>query len=179
MKRYRTVFAYLLSLALMASGCGGSSGGNGNSAGGGGSDKPLAPASELVSKADAEKVLGVTVRLDAEEASEDKTSCFYGGTNVERGNPSSLSANLIKTSTEDLAKTSFESMSEQGERMGKVEPIASMGDEARLASGSPATLAIYVRKGKTVLYLTAVGNASEKPSRSELTSLAKRIVAQL
>jgi hypothetical protein len=179
MKRgLKRFFVMLCCLALLASGCN-------NRRGSESSDRAeekvqrVIRASELVTRADAERILKVAVRLDADEVSESGSSCFYGGTNVEKGNPSSLSVDLAVTSTEDLAKTSFETALKQGERMGSVEPIAALGDEAKLASGSPATLAIYARKKRAVLTLTAVGNPTAKPSLSELRNLARRILEQL
>ena len=171
-------FLMLCCLALFASGCSNRRGSN-SSDSAGEKEQKIIRASELVTKADAERVLKVPVRLEADEISDNGSSCFYGGTNVEKGNPSSLSANLSLSSTEDLAKTSFEAELKQGERIGSVEPVAAIGDEARLASGSPATLAIYVRKKRAVLTLTAVGNSKAKPSLSDLRRLAMRIIEQL
>ncbi len=180
MKRYRKCFAHLLCLAVLASGCGGGgrSGSNSNSRDAG-EDKEIIAATELVTKEDAERILGVPVRLGSKDLSERNSSCFYGGTNVEKGNPSSLSANLLLNPTEDLAKTSFETLSKQGDRMGSVEPIAGLGDEAQLASGSPATFMIFIRKKRTVFYLTAVGNAEAKPSLSEMRAVALRVSQKL
>jgi hypothetical protein len=178
MSRYlKSFFLMLCCLALLASGCSNRSGGT-SSDSAGGKEQKVIRASELVTKADAERVLKVPVRLEADEISENDSSCFYGGTNVEKGNPSSLAANLSLSSTEDVAKTSFENELKQGESIGSVEPVAAIGDEARLASGSPATLAIYVRKKRAVLTLTAVGNSNAKPSLSELRTLARRVIEQ-
>jgi hypothetical protein len=179
MSRYlKSFFLMLCCLALLASGCSNRRGSS-SSDSAGEKEQKVIRASELVTKADAERILKVPVRLEADEISENGSSCFYGGTNVEKGNPSSLSANLSLSSTEDLAKTFFETELKQGERIGSVEPVAAIGDEARLASGSPATLAIYVRKKRAVLTLTAVGNSNAKPSLSELRALARRVLEQL
>ncbi|HKQ99439.1 MAG TPA: hypothetical protein VJT09_02130 [Pyrinomonadaceae bacterium] len=178
MRPYLRRMAYLLPIALLAAGCGGSSGGKGNSQSGGGEQKILR-ASELVTAADAQKVLRVPVRLDAQEFNAGTSSCFYGGTNVQSGNPSSLAANLYLGSTEDLAKESYESSAKQGARMGSAQPLPNLGDEAQLAKGSPATIMIHARKGRLVLTLTAVGNANTMPSLEEMKSLAKRVVGQL
>ena len=179
MKRcLKRFFLMLCCFALLASGCNNRTGSN-SSHQAEEKEQKIIRASWLVTKADAERILEVPVRLDADEISESNSSCFYGGTNVEKGNPSSLSVNLAIASTEDLAKTSFATALKQGERIGSVEPVAAIGDEARLASGSPATLAIYVRKKRAVLTLTAVGNSNAKPSLSELRTLARRVLEQL
>ena len=170
--------AYLLSIALLAAGSGGRSGGNGN-AQGGVEEQKIVRASELVTKADAQKVLRVPVRLDAEEFKTNTSSCFYGGTNVENGNPSSLGANVLLASTEDVAKESFESSTRQGARIGSIQPLAGLGDEAQIATGSPATIIIYVRKKRLVFSLTAVGNSNTMPSLEEMKSLARRAVEKL
>ncbi|HEX8920523.1 MAG TPA: hypothetical protein VF766_03535 [Pyrinomonadaceae bacterium] len=178
MRRYLKCFVVMLCCCvLLVSGCNNRTGTD-SSGGADGKEQKVIRASELVTKADAERILKVPVRLEADEISESGSSCFYGGTNVEKGNPSSLSAELAVTSTEDLAKTSFATALKQGERIGSIEPVAAIGDEARLASGSPATLAIYVRKKRMVLTLTAVGNSTAKPSLSDLRRLAMRVVEQ-
>lgn len=181
MKRYRKCFAHLLCLAILASGCGGGGGrsGSSGSSSGAGEDQEMIAASELVTKADAEKILGVPASLSGEDVLERTSSCFYGGTNVEKGNPSSLAANVILASTEDAAKTSFAGIIKQGAGRWSFEPVAGIGDEAQLASGSPATLAIYVRKNRMVFYITAVGNAEAKPSLSDLRKLALRVSQKL
>ena len=168
----------LCCMAFLASGCNNRTGGD-SSDSGAQKEQKVIRASELVTKADAERILKVSVRLDADESSENESSCFYSGTNIEKGNPSTLSVSLGVPSTEDLAKTSFQTAIKQGEVIGPVEPVAAIGDEARLASGSPATLAIYARQKRAVLSLTAVGNSNAKPSLSELRSLARRILEQL
>jgi hypothetical protein len=179
MRRYlKSLFFTLCCFALLASGCNNRTGSNSSNRAEE-KEQKVVPASELVTQADAERILKVPVRLDADQISENNSYCFYGGTNFEKGNPSSFAANLIIPSTEDLAKTSFDGAIRQGERMGSIRPITGLGDEAQLASGSPATLALYVRKKRTVLFLTAVGNPTAKPSLSELMNLARRIVEQL
>ena len=179
MRHYlKRFFLMLCCLALLASGCSNRTGSN-SSGRADGKEQKVIRASDLVTKADAERILKVPVRLDAEQISETRSYSFYGGTNVEKGNPSSFAVSLIVPSTEDLAKTSFETTSKQGERMGSVQPVAALGDEAQLASGSPATLMIYARKKRAVLTLTAVGNSDAKPSLSELRSLAMRVLEQL
>ena len=185
MRSHLKCFAYLLSLALLAAGCVGRSVSNINSnsnANVGTEEKKLARASEVVTPTDAQRVLRVPVRLDDDEYLENKSSCFYLGLNYEGGDPSRLAVNVVRARTEELAKSSFEAASVQGRKSGsgqQVQQITDLGDEALLVSASPAILSIYVRKQRTVFYITAVGNDNTAPSIEEIKSLARRAVEQL
>jgi hypothetical protein len=185
MRSHLRGFAYLLSLALLAAGCVGRSANDitvNSNAHAGTEEKKLARASEVVTPADAQRVLRVPVRLDDDEYLENKSSCFYLGLNYEGGDPSRLSVNLLKARTEELAKSSFEAASVQGRKSGsgqQVQQLTDLGDEALLVSASPAILSIYVRKKRTVFFLTAVGNDNTAPSVDEIKGLARRAVEQL
>ncbi len=172
------IFACLFGFFVLVTGCGGSNlSGNKNSSGDEAGEIPNA--SKLVTSADAQKVLGVGVRLDAEDNSGSQRACFYGGTNVAQGNPSSLALNVYNLRTDEMAKNAFENFTTQGTRMAATEPLAGFGDEGQLSTASPATMILIVRKKRTVFSLTAVGNAAQKPSLNELKSLARRIADEL
>ena len=169
MKRYRNYFSYVLCCVLLASGCSSHSNSHGSSTGGSGK---TATASELVTEADAARLLGGPVQTTTKTTTPNESICGY--LRINKDQAAQLYVTLRLSPTEESAKSDYEGVTKYGEwRM-----VAGIGDEAQITGGNEK-ISVSARRKRYLLMLSVFGSESMKPSPDEIKSLAKRVMDQL
>jgi hypothetical protein len=176
MKRYRNYFSYVLCCALLASGCGSrkssSNSSSGSSSSASQADK-IGRASELVTEADARRILGGPVQKTTDQTSAQENVCIYLRANQDQVTQLYVTLNL--SPTEEAAKHAYETRTKSQD--GK--PIAGIGDEAKMMVRSSSDMALFVLKKRIIFTLFVHGDESLTSSPDDLQSLARRVADQL
>jgi hypothetical protein len=164
MKRRRLCFlAWLLCLAALGAAC------QRPGAGGG------LVASSLITKADAERILGQPVRLESEKNSEKESMCLY--VEARDGGPASLQATFQVAEDEEQVRAADELARKFYEKKGRVETVEGIGDGAWLVQEDSSTT-LHVRKQKTAFLINAL-KGEQPASLDAMKEVARRVAARL
>lgn len=165
MKRNLYFLIFLLSALFLANGCGFAGRGK-------------IVASRLVTKADAENVLGVPLRLDSDVAADDITRCLY--LNADENGFAELSVIVQTFPTIEQIADSEEMFKKVKADFGRVETLENIGDSAWSASSrNGRSRLIFVRKNNVGFQLIADGENIDEATFDKLKSLAVRVAEQL
>ncbi len=160
--KHRNIYlqTFLLSCALFVAGCGYLGSGS-------------VTASKLVTKSDAERVLGLPVRLDKDTTSERESTCLYVDENGKES--ASLQVTITTGESEEQIKAADDMARRYAaEKVGPVETIEGIGDGAWLEK-KEGSQTLHVRKKRYGFLLSAQKGLSKEPSYDELKRLAKRV----
>jgi len=145
-------------------------------------EEPPLDLAAIVTKADAQGLLGETVK-DAQARNEEGADGYYSRCNYYSENPGrSLTLRVRRTSPGQLdPKKQLEDMSAGNN---KFKPIAGLGDRAGLMTEGPAkgpghVLMLYVAKGNAFITVGISGVDDEKGATEKAKALAKKILSKL
>lgn len=135
-------------------------------------------ASNLVTKSDAERVLGVPVRLWIDTTSGQESTCAY--VEAPNGSQICLQATFVVAQSEEQVKAVEESAKRFEARDGTVETVEGIGDGAWLVKRE-GTQILHVRKRNIafLLSLQAEKCSGKEPAYNEMKRLAERVANQL
>ena len=145
-------------------------------------EKPI-DVSEIVPKAEAEKILGEPVRnptpLNVNSKDGYYSKCNYYGTKSVR----SLLMRVRQASEGSVDPlTEFDQIASSG---GKMKPIEGLGDKAGMFNGAPENglppnvIMLYVVKGRSFITIGIGGIADEAAGLEKAKQVAQKILAQL
>lgn len=134
-------------------------------------------ASRLVTKADAERVLGVPARLEKDTTSDKESTCLY----VDESGKDSMSLQVtIQTGESEEQTKAADDMARKyvSEKLGPVENVEGIGDAAWLEKKEGGQT-LHVRKKRYGFLINALKGISREPSYDEMRRLAKRLADEL
>lgn len=143
-------------------------------------DTSATTASKLVTAADAERILGGTVRLVSEKRGESESVRGALETRCEYVTADRATLNVViqTAPNEESARGVYdESRSGMGS-FERIEEVAGIGDEAFLSRG-PTARRLVVRKRAVVILLDARRDQPDSPSIDEMKKTATHVAARL
>ncbi len=133
-------------------------------------------ASRLVTKADAERVLGLPIPLETDTTSGIESTCTYGDA-ADTSRPS-LQVTIVVAESAEQVKDADESAKRFEAKTGTVEVVEGIGDEAWLVRRE-GEQALHVRKNNIAFLLKTTKGGGKEPAYDELKRIAKRVADQL
>ena len=163
-RRNLHAFALSLSCVLLAAGCGGDA-------------RAGLSASALVTREDAERVLGVPARLRSEEGDGAESTCVYVDAKGDEAMSLQVTVQRAESAeqvraAEDIAKRVL------SESNIPVEPVEGVGDAAWLEKRE-GSLTLHARKGSVAFLIGVEKGVDREPSYAELERLARRVADRL
>lgn len=131
-------------------------------------------AKKLVSPADAEKIMGVPMKLAQEQRDEKQNICYYSDTDgIWR-----LQVTIQEYESEEQTKEAHEFMQDINRHYVKVQPVEGVGDGAWLENRE-FSQAIHVRRKNVAFLIVADGEDNSGQRLAELRRVAARVAERL
>lgn len=133
-------------------------------------------AAELVTRADAENIMGFPMKLDQEKFAEKQSTCIYTDAGGDREN--NLQMTIQEYLSEEQARESHESMKILKHHYGNIRPVKGIGDAAWLDTNDYGQ-AIYVKRKNFVFLINVEGGELSEKRLAELRRVAESVAARL
>jgi hypothetical protein len=133
-------------------------------------------AAKLVTRADAEKIMGFPMKLDQEKFAEKQSTCIY--TNAGGDSSRHLQITIQEYLSDDQAKDAHESMQEMNRRYVEIQPVEGVGDAAWVETRE-FSQAIHVRRKNVAFLIVADGTENGEQKLSGLRRVAESVAARL
>lgn len=133
-------------------------------------------AKRLVSRADAEQIMGAPMKFDQEKFAERQSSCFY----VDADGESQLlvQVTLQEYPSEEETKKAHELMRDVNRHYARTEPVEGVGDAAWLEDGEYSQ-SIHVRRKNVAFLISVQGGENNRQRLAALRGVAERVAARL
>jgi hypothetical protein len=131
---------------------------------------------KLVTRADAEKIMGVPMKFQQEKFGELQSTCIY--TDADGESRRHLQVTIQEYSSEEQTKDAHESMREMNRHYVKTQPVEGIGDGAWLEERE-FSQAIHVRRKNVAFLIVAEGGEASEQRLGALRRVAEAVAARL
>jgi hypothetical protein len=133
-------------------------------------------AKHLVTRADAEKIMGAPMIFDGEKLDVGQTNCYYR--DADGGSSLRLQVTVQEYESDEQTKDAHEMMREMNRHYVKVQPVEGVGDAAWIEDRE-FSQAIHVRRKNVHFLIAADGGGRSEKRLGEIRRVARSVAERL